>query len=191
VIPTSTLKLRQDVTLIRLAVEHAPKMSVWMEDPAVSQNIGLRSKPSLEKTIQWINNALKSQDIYPYAILLKGQYVGNVIIDRIDRYLDMGRLSVYIGEPNARGSRVGLTGIYLALKECFSSLSLNKVWVTVHVRNIASILTFNRLGFSVEGLLRDEFILDGKRLSVLYMGLLRDEFPLFKNNQEENQGKSF
>jgi RimJ/RimL family protein N-acetyltransferase len=183
---SSVLKLCQDVTLVQLALGHAANMARWMEDPTVSRNLGLRSKPSLEKTIAWIENALKSQEICPFAILFKEQHVGNVIVDRIDHYLGVGRLSVYIGERSARGSGVGLTGIYLALNECFSTLGLHKVWLTAHIRNFPSIHTFSRLGFSLEGILRDEFLLDGERLSVLYMGLLRDEFLRLVVDYAEN-----
>jgi RimJ/RimL family protein N-acetyltransferase len=183
--PNSVLKLNQYVTLTPLSVKHAANMFFWMEDPIVSQNLGLRNTPSLEKTIIWIKSALKSKDIHPFAVLLKEQHVGNVIIDRIDRYLATGRLSVYIGEESARGSGIGLTCIYLALTKCFDNLALHKVWITVHTRNFPSINTFARLGFSLEGILRDEFLLDGERLSVFYMGLLRDEFLTLAINRIE------
>jgi RimJ/RimL family protein N-acetyltransferase len=42
------------------------------------------------------------------------------------------------------------------------------------------------LGFSLEGILREEFYLDGERLSVFYMGLLRDEFLHLKIDPAEN-----
>jgi ribosomal-protein-alanine N-acetyltransferase len=184
--PSCALKLCQDISLVQVTLEHAANMARWMEDPIISHNLGLRSTPSLEKTIIWIENALQSQDIYPFAILYKGQHVGNVIVDRIDRYLETGRLSIYIGEESARGIGAGLTGIYLALDQCFNTLGLHKVWITVHTRNFPSIRTFTRLGFSLEGILREEFYLDGERLSVFYMGLLRDEFLHLKIDPAEN-----
>ena len=184
--PSPALKIRQDVTLVQLAIQHAANMARWMEDPIVSHNLGLRSEPSLEKTIAWINNALQSPDMRPFAVLFKEQHVGNVVIDRIDRHLAAGRLSVYIGDSSARGSGIGLTSIYLALEQCFNDLALHKVWVTVHTRNFPSMNAFHRLGFSVEGVLRDEFLLDGERLSVFYLGLLRDEFLRYAATRVEN-----
>jgi len=53
---------------------------------------------------------------------------------------------------------------------------LHKVWLTVHVRNSRAICAYARLGFEVEGVLRDGFLLAGERLAALYMGLLRDDF---------------
>jgi len=172
----NTLLLKNTVSLSPLALEHAPEMYRWMCDPDVSQNLGLRREPSLEKTIQWITQAKDDPSMRPFAILSSGQHVGNVILDRIDSYLASARLSVYIGEVPSRGSGVGRTGIYLALREAFESLALYKVWLTVHARNTPAIMTYQRLGFEVEGVLRDEFILRNVRIAALYMGVMANDF---------------
>lgn len=138
--------------------------------------MGLSREPSLERTEEWIANSILDAHIKAFAVLLDGQHVGNVVLDRIDTYLASARLSVYIGEPSARGAGIGLTAIFLLLSEGFDDLSLHKIWLTVHSRNIPAINTYFRLGFVLEGILRDEFWLEGERASVLYMGLLREDF---------------
>jgi diamine N-acetyltransferase len=55
-------------------------------------------------------------------------------------------------------------------------MGLHKVWLTVHSRNAPAIGAYVRLGFMLEGILRDEFWLAGQRLPALYMGLLREDF---------------
>jgi RimJ/RimL family protein N-acetyltransferase len=170
------LRLRPDVTVSPLTLEHAPNMYRWMCDPTTSHNLGLRSDPSIEKTKNWITNSLQDPSICPYAIMLKGQHVGNVVLDRIDDYLASARLFVYVGEPSARHSGVGRTGMYLVLSEGFERMTLHKVWLTVHTHNYAAINAYTKLGFELEGILRDEFWLDGKRMNVLYMGLLHEDF---------------
>jgi RimJ/RimL family protein N-acetyltransferase len=170
------LQLRPDVQLAPLSVEHAERMYRWMCDPEVSKNIGLRSEPSLEKTISWIHNQLQDTHSRPFAVLLQNDHVGNVVLDQIDSYLESARLSIYIGEPTARRSGVGLTAIYQALFEGFMQDNLYKIWLTVHTRNFAAIKTYSRLGFQLEGILRDDFWIDGERVSALYMGILRQDF---------------
>jgi RimJ/RimL family protein N-acetyltransferase len=151
-------------------------MYEWMCDPEVRDNIGLQKEPSLERTLAWITSALHNDSMRPFAVLLDGRHVGNIILDRMDPYLSTARLSVYIGEPSARGSGVGLTAIYLALQEGFETLRLHKIWLTVHARNVLAIRTYVALGFALEGILRDEFRLRGERLAAFYMGLLAEEF---------------
>src|SRR5271156_2046719 len=148
----------------------------WMQDPDVSRNLGLRTEPTLEKTHQWISQALNDPQIYPFAIESNEKHIGNVIFDHIDRYLSNARLSVYIGEAEARGTGAGFTGLYLAIREAFSILELNKVWLTVHTKNARAIAVYVKLGFQVEGVLRDDFRLDGKLVPTLHMGLLRRDF---------------
>lgn len=171
-----TIRLRPDVHITPLALEHAPNMYRWMCDPTISQNLGLRSEPSAERTEAWITTALQDSSINAYAVLLNGQHVGNVILDHVDTYLSSARLSVYIGEPSARQSGVGATGLYLTLQHGFAQMLLHKVWLTVHSRNFRAINTYSRLGFVLEGILRDEFWLDGQRMDALYMGLLSRDF---------------
>ena len=170
------LRLRPDVRLIALQMEHAGQMYEWMCDPEVSLSIGLGKEPSLAKTHEWLSAALRDPLVRPFAILLNGRHVGNVVLDRIDDYLATARLSIYIGEPSARGTGVGLSATYAALAEAFQTLNLHKVWLTVHARNFAAIHTYSKLGFQLEGIHRDEFRLQNERLPRLYMGLLSQEF---------------
>jgi len=170
------LTLRGDVSIGPLTPDHAPNMFAWMEDPEVSANVGLSRPASLENTRAWIAAALSGTTVCPYAIIVAGRHVGNVILDQRDSHLESARLSVYVGPRESRGSGVGVTGMYLALQDGFAAHGLNKVWLTVHARNSRAICAYARLGFEVEGVLRDGFLLAGERLSALYMGLLRKDF---------------
>jgi RimJ/RimL family protein N-acetyltransferase len=170
------LSLRVDVTLAPLALEHAPRMAGWMQDPAVRQGIGLRSEPSEEKTRAWIAQALADATVQPFAVLLAGRHVGNVILDRWDSYLATARLSVYLGEPDARGRGIGTTAVFRAAQAGFAQWDLHKIWLVVHEENAAALAAYARVGFRREGLLRDEFLLGGRRLAAVYMGLLQREF---------------
>ena len=168
--------LKNTVSLAPLSADHAEAMYRWVCDPLVRENLGIRREPSLERTHAWIAQALQDDSVCAFAILNNGVHVGNVILDRIDRYLSTARLSVYVGEENMRGSGLGRTGIYLALREAFDTLKLHKVWLTVHSRNTAAIHAYQRLGFQIEGVLRDEFILHDERIAALYMGVLEEDF---------------
>jgi len=172
----SILNLRRDVSVGPLLPEYAANMYRWMCDPVVSENLGLRSEPSLERTVQWIDSARNDSSMRPFAILLDGHHAGNVVLDNMNHYLGTGRLSVYVGEKATRGSGVGITGMYLAIRQAFNELELHKIWLTVHARNFQAINIYNKLGFSLEGILRDEFLLKDERLAALYMGLLCHDF---------------
>jgi RimJ/RimL family protein N-acetyltransferase len=169
------VKRRDDVRLGPLALEHAPRMLEWMKDRDVAVNLGLSREPSLAYTEEWIARALGDESVRAFAILVDGAHVGNVVLDQIDRRVGTARLSIYVGERAARGGGVGRTAVALAADEAFGPLALHKLWLTVHARNTAAINAYLDVGFSVEGVLRDEFLLDGERVAALRMGLLVGE----------------
>ena len=170
------LNLNPAVRIADIRLKHAPAMFRWMCDPVVAGNIGLRQKPSLRKTQEWIQRASRDATVCPNAISLDGKHVGNLVLDRIDRYLATARLSIYIGEKDALGAGVATTAMYLVLKKMFAAEKLHKVWLTVHEHNTPAIVTYTRFGFIVEGILRDEFRLGNRRVNALLMSMLRSEF---------------
>jgi RimJ/RimL family protein N-acetyltransferase len=176
--------IRQDVRLVPLEPGHGERMLKWMRDPEVSENLGLRSEPSAERTADWIRSAAESDDVAPFAILRGDEHVGNVVLDRIDRYLGTARLSVYVGEAGARGSGVGRAGVYRALEYAFGSLGMHKVWLTVHAENRRAVASYAALGFQQEGLLRGEFFIGERRVDAYYMGLLRPEWESLRDRVE-------
>lgn len=163
------------ITLSPLQKEHAPAMLRWMLEPEVADNIGLRSQPSLERTIDWIERSQNDSSTAALAIEFNGVHVGNVILDRIDGYLATARLSIYIGDSQFRGMKIGQKALDLAAKHAFSTLNLHKIWLTVHQYNSQAIAAYRAAGFEIEGTLRDEFFLQGKRCNALVMGLLKSE----------------
>lgn len=168
--------LRPDVRLEALTPGHAPATFRWVSQPDIREDLGLRTSPSLEKTIAWLITAQNNPAIHPFAITLAGHHVGNVVLDRLDFFLQTARLSVYIGVPEWRGAGVGRAAIILALREGFGPLGLHKVWLTAHEYNRRAIRTYTSIGFTLEGQLRDEFWFRGKRIAACYMGITRQEF---------------
>jgi len=166
------------IELKPLQVQHAPAMLAWMHDPEVAENLGLRSEPSLDRTLAWLAHAEGDPSIVALAIECEARHVGNVIIDRIDTYLGTGRLSIYIGEATARGMKIGQRCLKQVAEHAFETLGLHKLWLTVHAHNARAIAAYTAAGFAVEGVLRDEFMLRGKRCNALLMGLLRKSVEL-------------
>jgi len=165
-----------EVTLAPLRIEHADAMYRWMCDPVVAKNVGLRSEPSLEKSRAFVERAASDSSVEARAILLGGVHVGNVVLDQIDLHAQKARLSIYVGEGSVRGRGVGKRALAEALALAFEELGLNKVWLTVHARNAGAIAAYVAAGFQVEGVHREEFVLDGARVDELYMGCLAGDF---------------
>jgi RimJ/RimL family protein N-acetyltransferase len=161
------------VSLVPLTTEHAPAMFRWMCDPVISGNIGLRSVPTAERTVAWIERAASDETISAWAILADGEHVGNVILDRIDRDLGTTRVSIYIGGRRGRG--VGTQAMRLILEKAFGRLALRKVWLTVFARNQQALALYSGLGFRIDRIVEEDVLFEGERGPVVYMTILSDE----------------
>lgn len=141
----------------------------WMCDPEVSGNIGLRTVPTAEKTVAWVERATNDRTVSAWAILAGGDHVGNVILDRIDHARRSARLSIYVGDR--RGEGVGTRAMRLMLDEAFGPLGLNRVWLTVYAGNGPALALYSAMGFRVERVVEEASLAGGGPVQVIYMGL--------------------
>jgi diamine N-acetyltransferase len=163
------------VVLAPLTAAHAEAMLRWMRDADVAENLGLRSEPTLDKTLSFIARAADDDTVCARAVVADGEHVGNVVLDMIDRRASKARLHIYLGEEAARGRGVGRSAVKLALDVAFDELAIDKVWLTVHARNARAIAAYQAVGFVTEGVHREEFVLGDERIDEIYMGILRRE----------------
>lgn len=93
----------------------------------------------------------------------------------LDHSIDQKRaeLRKLIGDPDARGQGLAEEATRLWIGYGFDALGLEKIYVSTLQTNISNIKLNERIGFRVEGLLRNEVLIDGKRHDVLRMGICR------------------
>lgn len=81
-----------------------------------------------------------------------------------------------IGDPNYRGQGMAEEATRLWIQYGIQGLGLEKIYVSTLQTQIANIKLNEAIGFHVEGLLRNEVLIDGERCDVLRMGLsVRDD----------------
>jgi RimJ/RimL family protein N-acetyltransferase len=172
------------VRLTPISREHAAAMFEWMLDAEVSQNLGVRGEPSLERTLAWIDNSITNPNVRAFAILdSDSTHVGNVVLDQIDDRTRSARLSIYLGRASDRGRGLGSSALMSALTIAFTELQLNKVWLIVHVENQRALAAYRKVGFREEGVLRQEFSLGNRRVDAVRMGILATEFTAARGIQ--------
>lgn len=95
-------------------------------------------------------------------------------------YLDYSKeqkraeLRKLIGELDARGQGLAEEATRLWIRYGVNVLGLNKIYVSTLQTQISNIKLNESIGFRVEGLLRNEVLIDGSRHDVLRMGLCID-----------------
>ena len=90
-----------------------------------------------------------------------------------DRHAEIG---ILIGDEKSRGKGYATEAIRLVADHAFNKLNLRKLYTGMVKGNEASKRAFEKVGFRIEGTLREHFYLNGKYLDCYRMGLLRSEY---------------
>lgn len=107
--------------------------------------------------------------------LIEGGPIGAVAYLDHSKEQRRAELRKLIGEPNARGRGFAEEATRLWIRYGVGTLDLEKIFVSTLQTHIENIKLNEKIGFQVEGLLRNEVLIEGIRHDVLRMGIWRDE----------------
>lgn len=85
--------------------------------------------------------------------------------------------NVIIGEPDYWGRRIVIEAGAAIFDFAFAHWDMDRMMIEAMARNMPTIYNLKRLGFTYEGILREEWRYpDGKRVDVCVFGLLKEEW---------------
>jgi len=87
-----------------------------------------------------------------------------------------GRVGIGIGAAADRGRGYGTDAMQLILRYAFAELNLARVGLEAFSANQRAIRSYQKAGFSLEGVQREWDQRDGRRADEVTMGILREEY---------------
>lgn len=106
----------------------------------------------------------------------EGKPIGIIALVHINTVHGTAEIYIVISQKEFWGKGVMLEAESLLIDWAFNFLKLEKIWADAVENNIASIITMKKLSFQIEGMLRKERFLRGRRIDVIRLGLLKEEF---------------
>lgn len=101
-----------------------------------------------------------------------GRIAGTVSARELSRV--QGRIQVgYMLAEEYLGRGIGTRAVTLLLERLFTLPALHRVWLTTTAENLASQALARKLGFVLEGVLREHCVVQGRRMDQQLWGLLR------------------
>ena len=171
-----TLK-NDSLTLRPMTVDDLPLKVKWYNDPDIRKTLIIDETLQLDKTIDWFNAIDGSQTRLDLMIESpEGIPIGVIGLVEIDQRHLTAEIFIVIGNKDYWGKGVMLEAESLLIDWAFNKLGLSKIWAQARAANIASMITMKKLGFQVEGTLRQHFILSGRPEDFFQVGLLKNEF---------------
>lgn len=164
---------------IRLMEEKdIPYKVKWINNPKFRHTLNFNYPISEIGTKKWLNSVASDSSRRDFIVCLTDSdepigYGGFIGIDyknsKAESYMGIGNLS-YQGKGLATEIRE------LLLDYAFDELILNKVYAYVWKENKPMISLNEKVGFKIEGLLREDILSHGERRDRYIMGILRDEY---------------
>jgi len=148
----------------------------WMNDPEVNKYLENRFFPqSVENIKNYVEKMSRKNDEIFFAICLKNdnEHIGNIKIGPINWIHRRAEVSLVIGNKSCWGKGYATKAISLITRYAFDILNLHKLTAGCYKDNIASYKAFSNVGFVEEGLLKDEYFLNGKFIESVRFGLIK------------------
>jgi len=160
----------------------------WFNDPEVTEHMNKGLFPNTEMLQEeFFQHISKSRNDIQLAIVLKEseKLVGTVGIHKIDWINRHGEVSILIGEKEEWGKNIATEAISLIVEHAFNKLNLHKLTAGVWSTNVASKRCFEKNGFVVEGVLKEQFFYKGRYVDEIRLGILRNVWKTKRNNKKE------
>ncbi len=148
----------------------------WMNCPEVYKTMHFTPPISLENTIVWFEkNRLDSNRCDMAFEDDKGKLVAMGGLTNIDYTTRKAEFYIFVN-PARQREGIGTKATKLLCQYGFDILNLHKVYLYTNNSNIGARKTYEKVGFKLEGIHRDEMISDENYDNRLYYGLLSNEF---------------
>ncbi len=157
------------------------KFHEWVNDPQVTVNLSMYLPLSLEDETAWFEGFSKlSPYEKPFAIEIRKnkawKLIGNCGLINLDFKNSNAELGIMIGDKSEWDKGYGTDAMTTLSRHCFETLNLHRVYLRVYESHVRAARAYQKVGFLLEGKMRDAIYQNGKYENVLLMSVLRSEW---------------
>ena len=152
----------------------------WLNDPAINRYLEVRHQPqSVASTREFVQAISRRDDDFLFGMFLnQNEHIGNIRLGPVDQRYRRALIGLLIGDSNHHGRGFATHAIAGLCRWAFSELKLHKLEAGCYSSNQGSKRAFEKVGFQVEGRLREHWLVEGAPEDHLSLGLLASEFEL-------------
>lgn len=145
----------------------------WVNDREVMQYFALRqTQISEDEERRYLEGILASKNDRLFSVFDGDAYVGQCSVNQIYWPARNGRVFLVVQRSMQHGGR-GAEMLKLLIARAFTELDLHKLWLIVRRSNLKAQAMYLRAGFEFEGVLRDEYCVNGQYYDMVRMGIVR------------------
>jgi RimJ/RimL family protein N-acetyltransferase len=161
------------IRLEPLAADHLPHVMTWVNDREVMQYFANHQTDLTEDEERYyLAKLIQSPLDRAWSIFFGQDYVGQCSINQIYWPARNGRIFIAIGRRH-QGRGAGTAALTQLIELAWKELDLHKLWLIVRRDNKGAQAMYVKLGFDFEGVLADEYCVNGRYFDMVRMGLVR------------------
>jgi RimJ/RimL family protein N-acetyltransferase len=129
--------------------------------------VGLTEARHIKWDIKKVKEYVKKSNVKGVSLLIgiflknSGKHIGNIRLFNFNRWHKRLELGIMIFDKSQWGKGYGTKSLKAVTRYVFESLKLHKICADYYSLNVASAKMFKKLGFEIEGVFKDHFLLDG------------------------------
>lgn len=164
----------ETVSLRTVEEEDVPFLRDGVNHPAVRPYVGQSFPTNLEQERRFFTE-LNESDAIQALVVADDLPVGHVELDPVDHEQGVAELAFWL-LPEHRGEGYAKEAAALMVDYAFSELRLHRVGATAFDSNEPSIRLLEKVGFTREGVERENAYVDGSYHDTVHLGILEDEW---------------
>ena len=158
-----------------------PCFQQWLNDPEVIEGLGTFLPLSMADEEQWFDRMSRMEpEEKPLAIDLKDdsvwRLIGNIGFFNLEWVNRSAEFGILIGDKSVWNQGYGTESVRLLLKHGFETLNLHRIYLRVYSTNPRARRSYEKVGFVLEGTLREAVYRHGRYADVHIMSVLRPDW---------------
>lgn len=171
------------ITLREITKSDLEKINKWRNDPEIIANLGSNFRyVNYETDLAWFENYLANR--HKQVILAIEQPdsppnsppIGMVYLNNICHLNRTAEFAIQIGDKHKQNQGAGTQATLQCLSHAFNNLNLNRIYLYVLENNQPALALYKKVGFKVEGTLRQAIYKQGDYRNMIIMSILKGEF---------------
>jgi RimJ/RimL family protein N-acetyltransferase len=161
-----------------LETDDARLLAGWLNDPEVNRTLRSYRPVTVTAEEDFLRRVADSPTDLVLGIMVRSseQLIGVCGLNEVDLRNRHAALGLLVGDKASWGQGHGTEATRLLLRHAFETWNLNRVWLHVYEFNERALRIYQKVGFRIEGRLRQETFRAGRYWDTLVMGLLREEW---------------
>lgn len=156
---------RSDLKNVHVINNKVDTMRLWFEEPY----------ESLDELTSLYDKHIHDDDERRFVVDIEGKFAGIVELMSIDYIHRNCEIQIVI-TPEFGGNGYAQKALKSGVDYAFHTLNMHKVYLWVDVNNEPAVHIYKKMGFEIEGTIKEQFFAGGKYHDSYFMGIFRSSY---------------